>query len=82
MTGEEKEEEIGDSPAYQLHLFMLRLWREPLGHQMFEWRGEVKYTNTGEVRYFRNGTSLYNAILLMLETSTPQITDAGTDPES
>ena len=41
-------------PPYQLHLLTLRLWQEVLDEEKWEWRGEVKNTNTGELRYFRD----------------------------
>ena len=53
-------------PTYCLHLFLVRLWRERLDQERFEWRGQVKNTSTGEVRYFRNAASLYDALLVLL----------------
>jgi hypothetical protein len=56
---------------YELHLLTLRLWREWLDNEQFEWRGELKNTSTGEIRYFRDSASLYRAMLALLE-SLPQ----------
>jgi hypothetical protein len=66
-----------DQPAYQLHLFLVRLWPERVDGDQVEWRGEVKYTHTGEVRYFRHGPSLYAALLALLESAPP---DTAQDP--
>jgi hypothetical protein len=55
-------------PPYQLHLFVVRLWPELLDGEQWEWRGEVKHTNSGEVRYFRHDASLDSALLSMLNT--------------
>jgi hypothetical protein len=57
--------------TYQLHLFLLRLWRERLGQDRFEWRGAVKNTSTGEVRYFRNGITLFDALCVMVDDAKP-----------
>ena len=59
----------GASPLYRLHLFTLRVWLEPLDQAASEWRGEVKNTSTGEVRYFRNTRTLYDSLLVLLDTS-------------
>jgi hypothetical protein len=53
-------------PTYRLHLFSVRLWREQVDHERSEWRGQVKNVSTGEVRYFRNAVSLYDALLVLL----------------
>jgi len=34
-------------------LFTLRIWHEPLGDALSEWRGEIKNLSTEEIRYFR-----------------------------
>ena len=62
----------GDPYPYQLHLFTLRVWREQIDQNAYEWRGEVKNTLTGEIRYFRNAASLYDSLLALLE---PQFED-------
>jgi hypothetical protein len=51
---------------YQLHLFTLRLWPEVIEGEMWEWRGEVKNTSTGEVRYFRDFYTLVELLPLLL----------------
>jgi hypothetical protein len=35
------------------HLFTVRVWREELGDDQFEWRGKVQQVDTGEAFYFR-----------------------------
>jgi hypothetical protein len=52
----------GNRPPYQHHLFTLRLWQEALSGEEWEWRGEVKNTRTGELRYFRD----WQALVLLL----------------
>ena len=58
-------------------LFTLRLWQESLGQQRTEWRGQIKNLDSGEVRFFRNATTLYQALLLMLpeEESNDKLTN-------
>lgn len=51
---------------YQLHYFTLRLWLEELGDEQVEWRGEIKNSKTGEIRYFRQGSMLVNLLTTML----------------
>ena len=48
------------------HLFTLRVWQESLGEQRTEWRGRIKNLDSGEVRFFRNATTLYRVMLQML----------------
>jgi hypothetical protein len=57
--------------SFHLHLFLLRLWRERVDEDQFEWRGEVKNTSNGEIRYFRDHASLYRALLVLLDGATP-----------
>lgn len=39
-------------------LFMVRIWREPLGGGREEWRGSVQQVLTGESIYFRDWAHL------------------------
>jgi len=48
------------------HLFTLRLWLEPLDDERSEWRGELKYTATGEIHYFRRWDQLKETLRLCL----------------
>ena len=62
----------GEQSSYRLHVFTLRVWREQIDGDVGEWLGEVKNTSTGEVRYFRNASSLHDALLELLdEPATP-----------
>lgn len=47
-------------------LFVVRLWREEVmaGHE--EWRGEVKNLSNGEIRHFRDWSTLAQLILSMI----------------
>jgi hypothetical protein len=42
-----------EQPHPRSHLFMVRLWLEPLGGGQVEWRGKVQHVRSGEARYFR-----------------------------
>ncbi len=47
------------TPEYRRsHLFTLRVWQEDLGEGRAEWRGQIKYVLTGEMRYFRRCSEL------------------------
>ena len=48
------------------HSFMLRLWREELGDDQSEWRGELIYLRNGEMRYFRDERTLQTMLWHML----------------
>jgi len=65
---------------YQLHYFTLRLWLEVLGDEQVEWRGEIKNSKTGEIRYFRQGPMLLNLLATMMaEPTEGENTDPGGD---
>ncbi len=53
-------------PPSRSHLFTLRVWREDLGHSQTEWRGEVHDVESGEVRYFREWSTLLTLLQEML----------------
>jgi hypothetical protein len=53
-------------PRVREQLFILRLWREVLNGGRAEWRGEVRYVASGEVRYFRKWSALIQFIVAML----------------
>jgi hypothetical protein len=54
------------SRTFQLWIFTLRLWQEPVDDEVFEWRGEVKNTASGETRYFRDLHRLAELLPVML----------------
>lgn len=62
---------------YRLELFTLRMWQEQLDAEQSEWRGEIKNTRTGEVRYFRSAASLYDALQHLLSADSETITGDG-----
>jgi hypothetical protein len=45
-------------PLSRSHLFAVRVWREDLGDDCFEWRGQVRHMLSGETHYFRDWQSL------------------------
>ena len=53
-------------PRYRLRLFTLRLWQEVLDGEEWEWRGEIKNTSTGELRYFRDWHALVHLLPKLL----------------
>jgi hypothetical protein len=48
------------------HFFTVRVWQEELGNGQTEWRGKVQHVHSGEVRYFREWSTLVAALLKML----------------
>jgi hypothetical protein len=55
-----------NQPRYRSHLFTVRLWLEDLGDGQTEWRGKVQYIPSGEVRHFREWSTLLAFLLEML----------------
>ena len=51
---------------HQSHFFTVRVWQEELGNGQSEWRGKVQHVQSGEVRYFREWSTLVAALLKML----------------
>lgn len=43
---------------YTSQLFTVRVWLEELGNGQTEWRGKVQHVASGEVRYFRDWSTL------------------------
>ena len=52
--------------CHRSHLFTLRIWAEALGDGRTEWRGKVQHVHSGEVRYFRDWSTLVTFLLEML----------------
>lgn len=48
------------------HLFVLHLWSETVASHQLEWRGRIEHLDSGEVRFFRDATTLYQVLLGML----------------
>lgn len=61
-------------------LLTLRLWQEPLGEHVGEWRGEVKNVMTGEVRYFRQWSEIGGWVAHMVDGSVPPSCTEPSDP--
>ncbi|MFZ1752438.1 MAG: hypothetical protein WAU10_01795 [Caldilineaceae bacterium] len=61
-----------DRPTDRPHdpLYTLRLWPEVLDAEHWEWRGELKDLNTGEVRYFRRWSEVVELLVEMLGETT------------
>ncbi len=53
---------------YQLYLLTLRVWQEVIDGEEWEWRGEVKNTSSGEIRYFRD----FHVLVHLLHTLLAQ----------
>ncbi len=51
---------------HQSHFFTVHVWQEELGNGQSEWRGKVQHVHSGEVRYFREWSTLVTALLKML----------------
>ena len=51
------------------HLFMVRVWSEDLGQGQTEWRGKIQHIGNGEVRYFRDWTTLTTFLPEMLHAA-------------
>jgi hypothetical protein len=51
---------------YRLRLLTLRLWQEVSDGKPGEWRGQLRDTATGEVRYFRDWQTLVETMPLLL----------------
>lgn len=47
-------------------IFTLRLWREQLNSDHWEWRGRVQNVTSGEVFYFRDWQRLVELLQIML----------------
>lgn len=54
---------------YRLHLFTVRLWQEVVEGKRWEWRGEIKNTASGELRYFRDFHALVHLLPMLLVES-------------
>ena len=52
------------------HLFTVRVWRELLDEQRWEWRGKVQRVSTGEAYYFRTWAGLAARLAAMLKEDT------------
>lgn len=57
---------------YRRHLFTLRLWREDLGHNRAEWRGQVQHVLGGERWSFRE----WPALVSYLEAKLQELEEA------
>jgi hypothetical protein len=44
--------------THRSYLFTVRLWAEELGEGQIEWRGQIQYVLSGEIRYFRDWSTL------------------------
>jgi hypothetical protein len=65
----EAEQMEADRASYQLQLFTLQLWQEAVSEGQYEWRGAIKNTSTGEVRYFREWEALVDLVPAMLQAA-------------
>lgn len=56
-------------PSY---LFVIRLWVAGTGNGTDGWRGQVRYVQSGETRYFRDWPALVNFLQEMLPAQANQ----------
>ncbi len=68
-----------DQQRYRSHLFTVRVWLEDLGGGQTEWRGKVDYIPSGEVRYFREWSTLVPVLLEMLPKDDGEMSDNCTE---
>ncbi|MBE2220818.1 MAG: hypothetical protein IAF02_04725 [Anaerolineae bacterium] len=61
-------------------LFVLRLWRVPLGNGRYEWRGRLQHAQTNEVRHFRDWPALIPSLLAMLRDVNNPDVNPSVDP--
>lgn len=59
------------------HLFTVRLWREDLGDDQVEWRGQVTHVLSGEAHYFRCWDQLGLYLEVMAGRDEPQVAEPG-----
>lgn len=57
---------LGDAQYSPIHVFIVRLWIEDLGEGKTEWRGQMKHVMSGEVKYFRDLSTLEEHLKIML----------------
>jgi hypothetical protein len=65
MSGDENDDDRTQS-APSSFLFTLRVWRARLSPGASEWRGRLQSVTTGEVRYFRDWSTLIVLVREML----------------
>lgn len=68
-------------PFLHSELFTLRLWREWLNDEQFEWRGEVRNTSNGEIHYFRDWRMLSHILPGMLAEEPDAYPPDDVDPD-
>ena len=61
-----------DRQQARSHLFTVRLWSEELGNGLQEWRGKVQHVTSGEVRYFRDWSTLIAFLQRLLPSPIPE----------
>ncbi len=64
----------------QDRLFTLRTWTEEVAAGEWEWRGRIYDTTTGEVRHFRDWSSLLPLLFALLRTGEQPTTPEPTRP--
>ncbi len=67
---------MSDTQSPRTHLFIVRVWLEDLGDGKAEWRGQLKYVISGEVRYFREWNNLITILQELLTEPKDAIKDA------
>lgn len=72
-------ERTGQFPMYS-HLLLIRVWPEEVGEGMVEWRGRLQSLHSGDALYFRDGPTLYAALLRILDDLEADQHDAQAPP--
>lgn len=57
---------MNETSAVDSQLFVLRIWAEEMGDGRFEIRGQIKHIQSGEVKYYREWSSLQKFLMRRL----------------
>ena len=57
----------GQDTSPRSHLFTVRVWREELAENQYEWRGKVLHIASGEAFYFRQWSELASLLAVWAE---------------
>jgi hypothetical protein len=72
-SSQEDQSGLASNIRRRSHLFTVRIWEEEIRADQTEWRGKVQLLTTGEVRYFREWTTLVPLLITMLRDSESEL---------